>query len=80
MASKLSETVGRKWLAFVMILVGIAFICLFQPGLIGKALDVGMVLGIVYLSWQGIDDIIENHYKYKTKELAYLKGKQESSV
>ena len=71
MASKLSSAVGRKWLAFVMVLIGIALVCLFQPALMEYAITAGIILGGFYLTWQGIDDLVEKHYEFKIKELAY---------
>lgn len=71
MASKLSNVVGRKWLAFVFVLLGVAAICLFQPALMEYAIEAGFYLGLVYLSWQGLDDLVEKHYEFKAKELVY---------
>lgn len=74
MSSKLSAAVGKKWLAFVMILIGIALVCLFQPLLTEYAITAGIILGCFYLTWQGVVDIVEKHYEFKIRELE-LRGK-----
>jgi len=69
--SKLSEVVGRKWLALVLALVAGALVCLFQPQLTEKVILYVLVWGIVYTTWQGICDIVEKHYRYKVRALEY---------